>query len=102
MASACEQCGAIAELMPHGRRLESGRRMNICDRCGILNEPDTSRAALGAAAERRPSPDRGIYRAGAMQLTYPISGLSAVPLPAAKAADWQERTGGRNAGALCS
>ena len=43
MASACEQCGAIAELMPHGRRLESGRRMDICVDCG---QPDTSRAVL--------------------------------------------------------
>jgi hypothetical protein len=46
MASACEQCGAIAELMPHSRRLESGRRMDICVDCGLINEPDTSRAVL--------------------------------------------------------
>jgi hypothetical protein len=46
MASACEQCGAIAELMAHGRRLESGRRQDICLQCGIINEPDTSRAVL--------------------------------------------------------
>jgi hypothetical protein len=46
MASACEQCGAIAELMPHGRRLESGRRMDICVDCCLINEPDTSRAVL--------------------------------------------------------
>jgi hypothetical protein len=50
VASACEQCGAIAELMPHGRRLESGRRLSICVDCGILNEPDTSRAVLEALA----------------------------------------------------
>jgi hypothetical protein len=50
MASACEQCGAIAELMAHGRRLESGRRMDICVDCGLLNEPDTSRAILESLA----------------------------------------------------
>ncbi len=44
--SACAQCGAIAELRAHGRRLESGRRMDICIHCGILNEPETSRAVL--------------------------------------------------------
>jgi hypothetical protein len=46
MASACAHCGAIAELRPHGRRLESGRRMDICIHCGIINEPETSRAVL--------------------------------------------------------
>jgi hypothetical protein len=50
MASACAQCGAIAELRPHGRRLESGRRMDICIHCGLLNEPDTSRAVLEGLA----------------------------------------------------
>ena len=50
MPSTCAQCGAIAELMPHGRRLESGRRMDICIHCGILNEPETSRAVLEGVA----------------------------------------------------
>jgi hypothetical protein len=48
VASACAQCGAIAELRPHGRRLESGRRMDICIHCGLINEPETSRAVLEA------------------------------------------------------
>ena len=46
IASACAQCGAIAELRPHGRRLESGRRMDICIHGGLINEPETSRAVL--------------------------------------------------------
>jgi hypothetical protein len=46
MIMACEQCGAIADLEPHGPRLESGRRMLICIHCGISNEPDTSRAVF--------------------------------------------------------
>jgi hypothetical protein len=50
VASACEQCGAIAELRAHGRRLESGRRMDICVDCGLINEPDTSRAVLEGLA----------------------------------------------------
>jgi hypothetical protein len=50
MASACEQCGAMAELRAHGRRLESGRRMSICVDCGLLNEPETSRAVLEGLA----------------------------------------------------
>ena len=50
MASACEQCGVIAELRAHGRRLESGRRMDICVDCGLINEPDTSRAVLEGLA----------------------------------------------------
>ena len=47
VASACAQCGAIAELGPHGKRLESGGRMDICIHCGLINEPETSRALLG-------------------------------------------------------
>ena len=50
MVSACEQCGRKAELMAHGRRLESGRRMSICVDCGLINEPDTSRAILESLA----------------------------------------------------
>lgn len=48
IASACAQCGAIAELGSHGRRLESSRRMDFCIHCGLINEPETSRAALEA------------------------------------------------------
>jgi hypothetical protein len=60
MASACDQCGAIAELRAHGRRLESGRRMSICVDCGLLNEPETSRAVLEDLA---PDADPGLIEA---------------------------------------
>ena len=60
MASTCEQCGAIAELMAHGRRLESARRMDICVDCVLLNEPDTSRAILESVA---PNADPGLIEA---------------------------------------
>ena len=56
MVSACEQCRAVAELMAHGRRLESGRRLDICEACGLRGEPETSRAVLeGLAPDADPA-----------------------------------------------
>jgi hypothetical protein len=56
MASACAQCGAIAELRPHGRRLESSRGMDIRIHCGLIKEPETSRAVLEALGASNADP----------------------------------------------
>jgi hypothetical protein len=36
----CEICGAFDELRPYGKRLESGRRQQICFDCMKTNEPE--------------------------------------------------------------
>ena len=40
----CEMCGKKEELRPYGKRLESGRRMNVCFDCAILDEAEMDRA----------------------------------------------------------
>ena len=47
-------------MMAHGRRLESGRKLSICVDCGLLNEPETSRAVLEGLA---PNADPALIQA---------------------------------------
>ena len=37
----CEACGAKDELRPYGKRLESGRRLNVCYDCAMTDKPTT-------------------------------------------------------------
>jgi hypothetical protein len=40
-ADKCEQCGAVDELRPYGKRMESGRRMRICFDCAMEDKKTT-------------------------------------------------------------
>ena len=50
MASACELCGAIAELTAHGKAAGARSQDGHLHRLRPANEPDTSRAVLEGLA----------------------------------------------------
>jgi hypothetical protein len=40
----CEACGRKDECRPYGKKLESGRRLNVCYDCAMNDEPSTAQA----------------------------------------------------------